>query len=275
MTKFYPLILIFVALPLVPVETAQSVDRQKKGKNVLSPVNCSESVPGFCVEQITAPRPRHADRVARREGVSLSVEEAPTASPEAPAEELNLFASGDFSAWTNVDGSPVGEGWKFENGILSRPGATGDIITKEKYKDFELSFEWKISEAGNSGVKYRSRERLGLEYQVLDDEKHPDREKPNHRAGSLYELVAAPDDKPLKPVGEWNTSKIRAKGNLIEHWLNGEKVVSVEWGTDDWFERFNASKYKKHEGFGSWEGPILLQDHKDPVWYRNLKVRKL
>lgn len=275
MTKFYPLILIFVALPLVPVETAQSVDRQKGGKNPLSPVNCYESVPGFCVEQITAPWPRHADRVARRKGVRLSVEEAPTASPEAPAEELNLFASGDFSAWTNVDGSPVGEGWKFENGILSRPGATGDIITKEKYKDFELSFEWKISEAGNSGVKYRSRERLGLEYQVLDDEKHPDREKPNHRAGSLYELVAAPDDKPLKPVGEWNTSKIRAKGNLIEHWLNGEKVVSVEWGTDDWFERFNASKYKRHEGFGSWKGPILLQDHKDPVWYRNLKVRKL
>jgi hypothetical protein len=88
-------------------------------------------------------------------------------------------------------------------------------------------------------------------------------------------LVAAPDDKPIKPVGEWNTSKIRARGNLIEHWLNGEKVVSIEWGSGDWYKRFEASKYRKNEGFGSWDGPILLQDHKDPVWYRNLRVRRL
>ena len=129
MTKFYPLILILVALPLVRVETAQSVDRQEKGKNLLSSVNCYKSMPGFCVEQITAPWPRHADRVAQWKGVSLSGEETPTASPEAPAEELNLFASGDFSAWTNVDGSPVGEGWKFENGILSREMSNWRWIT--------------------------------------------------------------------------------------------------------------------------------------------------
>jgi hypothetical protein len=207
--------------------------------------------------------------------VEVGPRSGPSPSPEVEGKSVDLFASGDFSAWTNVDGSPVSAGWVFENGILSRPGATGDIITRDSYKDFELTFEWKISDAGNSGVKYRTRERLGLEYQVLDDEKHPDGKKPNHRAASLYELVAAPDDKPIKPVGEWNTSKIRAKSNLIEHWLNGEKVVSIEWGSGDWYKRFEASKYRKNEGFGSWDGPILLQDHKDPVWYRNLKVRRL
>ena len=207
--------------------------------------------------------------------VEVDLWSGPSPSPEVENKSVDLFASGDLSAWTNVDGSPVSSGWVFENGILSRPGSTGDIITRDSYKDFELTFEWKISEAGNSGVKYRTRGRLGLEYQVLDDDKHPDGKKPNHRVASLYELVAAPDDKPIKPVGEWNTSKIRAKGNLIEHWLNGEKVVCIEWGSGDWYKRFETSKYKKNEGFGSWDGPILLQDHKDPVWYRNLKVRRL
>jgi hypothetical protein len=207
--------------------------------------------------------------------VDVAQGSGPSPSPEVKDKSVDLFASRDFSAWTNVDGSPVGKGWVFENGILSRPGASGDIITRDSYKDFELTFEWKISEAGNSGVKYRTRGRLGLEFQVLDDEKHPDGKKPNHRVASLYELVAAPDDKPIKPVGEWNTSKIRARGNLIEHWLNGEKVVSIEWGSGDWYKRFEASKYRKNEGFGSWDGPILLQDHKDPVWYRNLRVRRL
>jgi hypothetical protein len=151
----------------------------------------------------------------------------------------------------------------------------GNIITKEKFKDFELTFEWKISKAGNSGIKYRARGSLGLEYQVLDDQKHRDNKNPTHRAGSLYELVAAPDSKPLKPVGEWNKGRIFVKGNQIEHWLNGEKVVEITWGSEDWKKRFQKSKYHKNEGFGSWEGPILLQDHNDPVWYRNLKIRKL
>jgi hypothetical protein len=143
------------------------------------------------------------------------------------------------------------------------------------FKDFEITFEWKISEAGNSGIKYRTRGSLGLEYQVLDDLKHRDNKNPTHRAASLYELVAAPDSKPLNNVGEWNKGRIVAKGNQIEHWLNGEKVVEVIWGTDDWKQRFQKSKYHKNEGFGSWDGPILLQDHNDPAWYRNMKIKRL
>ena len=187
----------------------------------------------------------------------------------------DLFAKDDFSQWTKVNGEKVDKGWSVENGIVHRHAKSGDIITKEKFKDFELTFEWKISKAGNSGIKYRARGSLGLEYQVLDDQKHRDNKNPTHRAGSLYELVAAPDSKPLKPVGEWNKGRIFVKGNQIEHWLNGEKVVEITWGSEDWKKQFQKSKYHKNEGFGSWEGPILLQDHNDPVWYRNLKIRKL
>ena len=187
----------------------------------------------------------------------------------------DLFSQDDFSQWTKVDGKPVGNGWIIQEGVVHRKSLDGDIITKEKFKDFELTFEWKISEAGNSGIKYRTRGRLGLEYQILDDQKHRDNKNPTHRAGSLYELVAAPDSKPLKPVGAWNKGRIVADGKQIQHWLNGVKVVEINWGTDDWKKRFQKSKYRKNEGFGSWEGPILLQDHNDPVWYRELRVKHL
>ena len=136
-----------------------------------------------------------------------------------PKDEINLFSSDDFSQWTKVSGKPVSYGWTIKNGVVHRKSLTGDIITKEKFKDFDLTFEWKISEAGNSGIKYRTRKNLGLEYQVLDDLKHRDNKNPTHRAASLYELVAAPDSKPLKKVGEWNKGRIVAKGNQIEHWL--------------------------------------------------------
>lgn len=194
----------------------------------------------------------------------------------AKLEKMNdLFDKDDFSQWTKVNGEKVDKGWSVKNGIVHRHTKGGDIITKEKFKNFELSFEWKISETGNSGIKYRTRGSLGLEYQVLDDQKHRDNKNPTHRAGSLYELVASPDSKPLKPVGEWNKGRIIAEENKIEHWLNGEKVVEITWGSEEWNKRFQKSKYRKNEGFGSWEGPILLQDHNDPVWFRNLKIRSL
>lgn len=189
----------------------------------------------------------------------------------------DLFEDKDFSKWTKVDGSPVGKGWRIQkNGVVVRHGKdAGSINTKEHYRDFELVFDWKISEGGNSGVKYLVKGSLGLEYQVLDDAKHKDGKIPSHRSASIYELVAAPDDKPVKPVGKWNSARVVVKDNHVEHWLNGVKVAELVIGSADWKKRFEASKYKKHEGFGFWTGPIHLQDHQDVVWFRNVKIRKL
>jgi hypothetical protein len=199
-----------------------------------------------------------------------------TAVRSSSTEWTSLFASGDFSQWTSIKGQAVGEGWSIKNGIVHRSGRRpGDIITKQQYKDFELCFNWKISEGGNSGIKYRTKGRLGLEYQVLDDAKHKDSKIPTHRAGSLYELAAAPDSKPIHPVGDWNQSRILANGNTIQHWLNGEKIVDIEVGSDDWNQRFQKSKYSKNQGFGSWTGPILLQDHNDEVWFKNVQICEL
>ncbi|MEN8733710.1 MAG: DUF1080 domain-containing protein [Lentimonas sp.] len=187
----------------------------------------------------------------------------------------SLFSTDDFSEWTNVNGEPV-TGWKFENDVAIRhelePGQKrpGSIITKKHYKDFDLKFEWKISTGGNSGVKYRTRGSLGLEYQLLDDGVHKDK---NLTAG-IYALVPAVEDKPINPAGQWNTGRIIINGNHTEHWINGVKVAEIEIGSKDWNKRFKASKYSKHDGFGTWTGPIYLQDHNDAVSFRNLHIRE-
>jgi len=156
---------------------------------------------------------------------------------------------------------------------LKRKG--GSITTIKHYHDFELKFDFKISPKGNSGVKYRSLDNLGFEFQVLDDELSKDNKNPLNKAASMYQLVAAPDDKKLNPAGEWNSGRIVAKGDIIEHWLNGEKVARIQLGSKDWDERFLKSKYKKYPDFGKQGGEILLQDHGDEVWYRNIMIREV
>ncbi len=191
-------------------------------------------------------------------------------------EWTDLLAASNFSQWRQVSGGDVGGGWKIQNGVVERVRLlAGDICTRESYRNFELTFEWKISEGGNSGIKYRTRKSLGLEYQVLDDNKHRDGKNPTHRAAGLYDLKAPKNDKTVNPPGEWNSGRIIAHGNSIEHWLNGQKVTAITLGSEDWRQRFHNSKYKNHDEFGTWDGPILLQDHGDRVWYRNLKIRRL
>jgi hypothetical protein len=176
----------------------------------------------------------------------------------------------------------VGSGWSMSDGTLHFDGTkSGDVITKQEFENFVLEFEWKISEAGNSGVMYRvslgDRQAYlsGPEYQVLDDAKHQDGKLKSHSAGALYALYV-PINKTLKPVGQWNSSKIVLDGNKVEHWLNGLKVVEAELGSDDWKEKVAASKFKDWEKFGkNAKGHIAFQDHGDPVWYRNIKIERL
>ncbi len=168
-----------------------------------------------------------------------------------------------------------------------QPLEGGDLLTDATYGDFELRWEWKISPGGNSGVKYNVSEALsttleprhaakGFEYQMLDDDRHADGKLPTHRAAALYDLVAPNASKRLRPVGEWNTSRIVFRGTHGEHWLNGAKVVEFDLGTPAMHAALAASKYHVIPWFAERRrGPIVLQDHDDAVWFRDLKVREL
>lgn len=212
---------------------------------------------------------------------------AMTLSAEKSSDWVDLFTGDSMEQWHSGQFDKqgqrreIGELWSLADGMLSldreQDGRGGFIVTKKSYGNFELRFEFKISVGGNSGVKYRTDEKgLGLEYQILDDKLHRDGKNPTHRAASLYELKAAPDSKILHPAGRaWNTGRIISRGNHIEHWLNGEQVLSIEFGSSDWQERFAASKYRDIEGFAASPGPLLLQDHQDSVSFRKVLVREL
>jgi len=196
------------------------------------------------------------------------------------AKRTKIFNGKNLEGWTLADGKPVTAGWQVEDGVLYRAAKGGDIYTAKEYGDFDFRFEWKVAEGSNSGVKYRmaqyGKSWLGPEYQVLDDEKHPDAKlrEGRRKSGGLYDLYVPNSSKILKPVGEWNCSRIVAKGSKIEHWLNGALVVSYDTASDDFKERVMGSKFAKTPTFNqNASGRIQLQDHGDPVWYRNLTVQ--
>jgi hypothetical protein len=191
-----------------------------------------------------------------------------------------------------LDKFPEG-GWVIRDGVLivvnsdgaeSRNG--GDIITTKKYKDFELLVEFKITEGANSGIKYfvdpafnkGEGSAIGCEFQILDDEKHPDAKlgvAGNRTCAGLYDLIA-PINKRFAGVGEWNRARIISEGNHVEHWLNGFKTVEYERGSQMWRALVAYSKYQVWPNFGELhEGHILLQDHGNEVWFRSIKIREL
>ena len=171
--------------------------------------------------------------------------------------------------------------------------AGGDIVTVDQFSSFELSLEFNITEGANSGIKYfvdpslnkGSGSAIGLEYQILDDKKHPDAKmgvNGNRTVASLYDLIPAANlsvpsrPKPFNGVGKWNRARIVVDGNHIEHWLNGFKVVEYERNTQMYRALVAYSKYKKWDNFGgSPQGHILLQDHGNTVHFRSVKIREL
>ena len=210
-----------------------------------------------------------------------------------------LFDGSTFEGWRGLGREGVPEGhWIIEDGALKKvpsgevslqvdgqPLQGGDLMTIQSFEDFELYFEWKVSRAGNSGMKYNVSEEmstsyppehaaLGFEYQILDDENHPDALLGNNRtASALYDLIA-PEGKVLKPVGEFNSARIIFKGDHGEHWLNGIKVLEYDLGTGRMDALVQASKYRDILGFADKrKGHIVLQDHTDAVWFRSIKIR--
>lgn len=187
---------------------------------------------------------------------------------------VDLFSTEDFSSWSAVNGNPVGEGWSIKDGVVHRGGQKpGDIVTRDQFKNFDLRFEFRVSQGGNSGVKYRSHNRYGPEYQVLDDERHPNGKDPEKCVASLYDIKAADGDKPSKPAMEWNTGRILAVDSRLQHWLNDRLVLELDQDSEEWMRLLADSKYRKTPDFGTKPGQILLQDHNDPVWYRNVRIK--
>lgn len=220
-----------------------------------------------------------------------------------PAEEpwVDLLAGTDHWRGVRDDHFPT-RGWSFNDGVLTvrrsdggESAYGGDIITRKRYADFELELEFKITPGANSGIKFlvqpnvspiaATGERvavgsaIGLEYQILDDERHPDAKRGrdgDHTLGSLYDMVPAPKDKVVSPVGEWNRARIVSRGMGVEFWLNGVQTVAIVRGSEDFRRLAAASKYRNIPGFGEWpDGHILLQDHGDEVSYRNARIREL
>ena len=182
------------------------------------------------------------------------------------------------------------EAWTVEDGALAtKTGVPNvDLVTKEAYKNFELDFDWKVSKAGNSGVFFHMQENLthesgngnspnwldNFEMQLLDDINFNDTAA-IRSAGSLYDLIV-PKNKHLKPVGEYNTAKLIVKGNHVEHWINGNKVVEYEMGSPEMTKLLAESKFSDNPNYGkSPDGLIMLQHHGQKVWFKNIRVRRL
>ena len=190
--------------------------------------------------------------------------------------------------WVVVDGAikkiASGKVPKLPDG---QPLHGGDLMTVDTFGDFELTWEWKVTPGANSGLKYNVSEELsvkeapnhaalGFEYQILDDDRHPDGKLASHRAGALYDLIAPSRPTHVHPVGEWNQSKLVFKGNHGEHWLNGEKLLEFDLGTARMDSCLAKSKFRSLPWFGERRrGHIILQDHGDEVYFKNIKVRDL
>lgn len=185
---------------------------------------------------------------------------------------VSLFDGKTLNGWVAEKGGPP-VGWTVQDGSIHRSEKGGNLHSVGTYLNFELEFEWKVDKGVNSGLKYRYADGVGPEYQVIDDE-NGNEKKPKGQSAALYAIKAA-EGKQLNPYGQWNQSRIVAKGNHLEHWLNGKKVVEIEIGSPEWLQLKGESKFKDRETFGTLAGPIHLQDHGGAAWFRNLRIRSL
>jgi hypothetical protein len=180
----------------------------------------------------------------------------------------------------DAKGEKPGPAWTTEDGgVIHLTGKGGGMLLSEKeYSEFTLEWDWKLAEAGNNGIKYwvtkvGGKEWLGIEYQMIDDDRHPDGLKGgSHNTGSIYDIIDSAKDKVTRPIGEWNTSRIVVKDGRIEHWLNGKLSSSADTKSDDWKAAIAKSKFKGKEGFAPGGGKLMLTEHGDPAWFRNIRV---
>ena len=198
------------------------------------------------------------------------------------AQQKSNVLSSSLDYWVTSAGEPVTKGWKIEadNTLLCEGKGSGILLSKHQYRDFSLTWEWMLTEKGNSGIKYRVRQYdnswLGCEYQMLDDENYGTDPFSQNSTASLYAIWEPAGKKKLNPGGEWNQSRIIVKGNRVRHYLNGELMVDGRIGSKDWKQRVAASKFKNREDFGlNRNGLIMLTEHGNPTWFRNIVITEL
>lgn len=201
-----------------------------------------------------------------------------------------LFDGKTLNGWHgfNKDGAPI-KNWTIIDGALVCLGhaehdSGGDIVTDKAYENFELEWDWKVDSGSNSGVmyhviedkKYSAPYQTGPEYQIIDDVNFPGKLEDWQKAGADYAMHLAGSNKKLKPVGEWNNSKIIFNKGMVEHWLNGEKILAFEAWTPEWNKLRETGKWKDFPDYGkAATGLIALQDHGNKAYYKNIRIRKL
>lgn len=194
----------------------------------------------------------------------------------------SLTPDGSLAAWRGYQSDTVPAGWSVAGGVLTKTTGTADLISRDEFGDFELTFDWKLAPGGNAGVFYRGSEEYehiywtAPEYQLLDDAGHPDGKNRLTSAASAYGLYAPPAGV-VKPGGEWNSSRIVARGAHVEHWLNGQKVVEYELWSPDWEAKVKASKFGEWPNYGRAKaGHLGIQgDHDGALSIRNMRIRTL
>ena len=212
---------------------------------------------------------------------SIAEDNALTDSEKSEGWEL-LFDGKSMEKWKNFKKDGISDKWQIKDGAMVLTGkGGGDVMTKKLYKNFDLKLEWKIAEGGNSGIFILADEKGARIYshapeiQILDNERHSDRQKPNHRSGSLYDMITSPAES-HKKAGEWNQVRIMLKDKHLKVWQNGVQTVDIVIDSSKWKELVGASKFKNWKGFAASEsGAIGLQDHGDVVSFKNLKIKAL
>ena len=203
-------------------------------------------------------------------------------SAEQIAAGWRSLLDGSASAWRGYKSQSMPAGWTVANGVLTKTGAVEDIITRDQFANFELAFDWKLSQGGNAGLFYRGTEEYdhiywsAPEYQLLDDAGHPDGKSRLTSAGADYGLYQAPAGV-VKPADEWNSTLLVVNGNRVQHWLNGQRLLEYELSGADWQQKVAASKFAAYPNYGkASRGYIGIQgDHDGTLSLRNVRIRVL